>query len=331
VKVAILGVGRLGAFHAKVLKELPGVSEVRINDADASRAASVAKELGAVRAATVDEALAGADAAVIVTPTGTHAELIHRALDRRLPVFCEKPIALDLESTKSVVEHVARVDGRVQIGFQRRFDAGFLEARRRVRAGELGAVYGFQMTSCDALPPSDAYIATSGGQFVDQLIHDFDMTRWIFGDEVEELYATGSTLGFPQYQEWEDVATSGVVVRLRGGIVGLLEGFRHNEAGYDIHVEIHGGKNSIAIGLDPRTPLVSVERDAPRLANPAYPTFFVRFADAYRAELAHFLRFAEGKADNPCTVADGMEALRIGLAARRSQHERRPVGLYEIA
>ena len=331
MKVAILGVGRLGAFHAKVLKELPGITEVRINDADASRGASVAKELSATHAATVEEALTGADAVVIVTPTATHAELIHRALDRHLPVFCEKPIALDLDATKTVVEHVAKTDGRVQIGFQRRFDAGFQEARRRVRAGELGTVYSFQMTSCDALPPPDTYIETSGGQFVDQLIHDFDMTRWIFGDEVEELYATGSTLGFPQYEKWGDVATSGVVLKLRGGIVGLLEASRHNEAGYDIHVEIHAAQNTIAIGLDPRTPMVSVEGDAPRLASPAYPTFFVRFADAYRAELTHFLRFAQGKADNPCTVVDGMEALRMGLAARRSHHERRPVGLYEIA
>ena len=331
MKVAILGVGRLGAFHAKVLKELRGVSEVRVNDVDAVRAAAVAKELGATHAPTVDEALANADAVVIVTPTGTHAELIHRALDRGLPIFCEKPIALDLEATKAVVDHVAKADGRVQIGFQRRFDAGFIEARRRVRSGELGTVYGFQMTSCDALPPPDAYIETSGGQFVDQLIHDFDMTRWIFGDEVEELFATGSTLGFEQYDQWEDVATSGVVVRLRGGTIGTLEAFRHNEAGYDIHVEVHGAKDTVAVGLDPRTPIVSVERDAPRFKDPAYPTFFVRFADAYRDELAHFLLFAQGKAANPCTVGDGMEALRIGLAARRSHHERRPVGMYEIA
>ena len=331
MKVAILGVGRLGAFHAKVLKELPGVTEIRINDADASRAAAVAKELGGIHATSVDDALAGAEAVVIVTPTGTHADLIHRALDRELPVFCEKPIALDLDATKAVVEHVAKSDGRVQIGFQRRFDAGFIDARRRAQAGELGTVYAFQMTSCDAFPPPDAYIETSGGQFVDQLIHDFDMTRWIFGDEVEELYAAGSTLGYPQYEKWGDAATSGVVLKLRGGTIGLLEASRHNEAGYDIHVEIHGAKGTIAIGLDPRTPLVSVERDAPRLANPAYPSFFVRFNDAYRAELAHFLRFAQGKAQNPCTVVDGMEALRVGLAARRSHHERRPVGMYEIA
>jgi len=331
VKVAILGVGRLGAFHAKLLRETPGVDELRINDADAPRAAALAKELSAVHAPTVKDALRGADAVVIVTPTGTHAELIHSSLDEGLAIFCEKPIALDLDSTKSVVEHVERAGGKVQIGFQRRFDAGFREARRRVRAGELGTIYSFHMTSRDALPPPDAYVATSGGQFIDQLIHDFDVTRWMFEDEVEELYATGSTLGFPQYERWRDVATSGVVLRLRGGAVGLLQAARHNEAGYDIRVEVYGAKDTIAVGLDPRTPLTSVERDAPRFKNPAYPTFFLRFGDAYRAELAHFLKFARGEAENPCTARDGMEALRIGLAARESLHQHRPVGLYEIA
>ena len=312
MKVAILGVGRLGAFHAKILRETPGVDELRINDADTARAAVLAKELRAVHAATVDDALRGADAMVIVTPTGTHAELIHRGLDAGIPIFCEKPIALDLDATKSVVEHVERASGRVQIG-------------------ELGTIYSFHMTSRDALPPPDAYVETSGGQFVDQLIHDFDVTRWMFGDEVAELYASGSTLGFPQYERWGDVATSGVVLKLRGGAIGLLQAARHNEAGYDIRVEVFGAKDTVAVGLDPRTPLVSVERDAPQFKRPAYPTFFVRFGEAYRAELAHFLKYARGEAQNPCTARDGMEALRIGLAARESLHEHRPVGLYEIA
>jgi len=313
-----------------VAGELPGVDELRINDADSGRAAALAKELRAKYAASIDEALAGADAAVIVTPNGTHADLIRRALDQGLAVFCEKPIALDLESTKRVVDHVEKTKGRVQIGFQRRFDQGFQEGRRRVRGGDLGTVYSFHMTSRDALPPPDAYIETSGGQFVDQLIHDFDVTRWMFG-EVDEIYATGSTLGFPQYEKWGDVATSAAVLKLRGGTVGLMDAARHNEAGYDIHVEIFGAKDSIAIGIDPRTPMSSVERDGPKMKSPAYPSFFVRFDAAYRAELAHFLRFARGEVENACTVRDGMEALRIALAARRSLQERRPVALKDIA
>lgn len=330
VKIAILGVGRLGAFHAKVLKALPEVSELRVTDADSARAATVAREIGATHAPTVDAALEGADAAVIVTPTGTHTDLILRALDRGMAVFCEKPIALDLESTKRVVDQVEKTNARVQIGFQRRFDAGFQEARRRVQTGALGTVYSFHMTSRDALPPPDAYIQSSGGQFIDQLIHDFDVTRWMFADEVDEIYATGSTLGYPQYAQWGDVATSAAIVKLRRGTVGLLEAARHNEAGYDIRVEVYGAKDTIAVGLDPRTPLASVERDAPKFKSPAYPTFFVRFDGAYRAELAHFLRFARGEAENPCTVRDGMEALRLGLAAGVSLRDHRPVALDEI-
>src|SRR5919197_82282 len=328
--VAILGVGRLGAFHARVLRALDGVDDLRIYDADAPRAAALARELRATHSASVDDALRGAGALVIVTPTGSHAELIRQGLDRGLPVFCEKPIALDLVSTQTVVEHVERTNGKVQIGFQRRFDAGFQEARRRVHAGALGTVYSFHMSSRDALPPPDAYVETSGGQFVDQMIHDFDVTRWMFEDEVDDLYATGSTLGFPQYDRFGDTATSAVTVRLRGGGIGLLQAARHNEAGYDIRVEIFGAKDTIAVGLDPRTPVSSVERDGPRMKSPAYPTFFVRFDAAYRAELAHFLRFARGEAENACTVRDGMEALRIALAAGRSLRERRPVGLSEI-
>jgi len=331
MRIAVLGLGRLGAFHAKVLRELPGVSELRVYDADEARSSTISAELGLAPAASIDAALEGADAAVIVTPTGTHAPLIHRCLDARLAVFCEKPIALDLDTTKAVVEHVARVNGKVQIGFQRRFDAGFREARRLVQGGALGTVYSFQMTSRDATPPPDAYVETSGGQFVDQLIHDFDVTRWLFADEVDELYATGSTLGFPQYAQFHDVATSAAVLRLRGGAVGLLGAARHNEAGYDVRVEVYGAKDTIAIGLDPRAPIRSVEKDAPKFKSPAYPSFFVRFGEAYRAELAHFLRFARGEAENVCTVVDGMEALRLALAARTSLEEHRPVGLYEIA
>lgn len=330
MKIAVLGVGRLGAFHAKLLSELPDVDDLRLYDVDAARAAALAADLSVKHAESVDRALDGADAVVIVTPTGTHADLIRKALDRGLAVFCEKPIALDLESTKRVVDHVEKTGGRVQIGFQRRFDRGFQEARRRVRSGEIGTVYSFHMTSRDAFPPPDAYIETSGGQFVDQLIHDFDVTRWMFGDEVEDIYATGSTLGFPQYAKWKDVATSAAVLRLRGGAVGLLQAARHNEAGYDIRVDVYGAKDTLAVGLDPRTPVTSVEADAPKLKSPAYPTFFVRFGDAYRAELAHFLRFARGQAPNPCTATDGMEALRLGLAATRSFREKRPVRIADV-
>ena len=330
VRVAILGVGRLGAFHAKVLSETKDVDELRVYDADPTRAKEVAGSLRAKAVESVEEALKGVDTAVIVTPTDTHAPLIKKCLDARIATFCEKPIAIGIPETKDIVAHAERTKGRLQIGFQRRFDAGYRAAREALDGGKLGPVYSFVMVSCDRLPPPDAYIATSGGQFKDQLIHDFDITRYLFADEVEEVTATGSTLGAPQYEAMKDVATSAVLVKLRGGAMGLITGLRHNEAGYDIHVEIHAAKDTLAIGIDPRTPWRSVEADAPKLAGPAYPSFFVRFGDAYKAELAYFLRFARGEAPNLCTAADALEALRVGEAAGRSWRERRTVKLSEI-
>src|SRR5512143_1761983 len=297
MRVGLLGVGRLGASHASTLSALPEIAELRVYDADASRANEVAASVKARAVDGVDAALDGVDAAVIVTPTDTHARLIRRCLDAGIATLCEKPIAIGIPETKEIVAHVARTKGRLQIGFQRRFDAGYRRAREALSGGRLGPVYSFVMVSCDRLPPPDAYIATSGGQFKDQLIHDFDITRWLFDDEVEEVTATGSTLGLPQYEDMHDVATSAVLVKLRNGALGLITGLRHNEAGYDIHVEIHAARDTLAIGVDPRTPWRSVEADAPPLAGPAYPSFFVRFADAYKAELAHFLRFAQGQAE----------------------------------
>jgi myo-inositol 2-dehydrogenase / D-chiro-inositol 1-dehydrogenase len=331
VRIGLLGVGRLGAAHAATLRAIKDVTELRVYDADPARAKQVAKDVGATAVDTVDAALDRVDAAVIVTPTDTHAPIIRRCLDAGIATFCEKPVAIGLPETKDIVAHAAKTKGRLQIGFQRRFDAGYRKARESLADGKLGPVYSFLMVSCDRLPPPDAYIATSGGQFKDQLIHDFDITRYLFADEVEEVTATGSTLGAPQYEGMKDVATSAVLVKLRGGALGLITGLRHNEAGYDIHVEIHAAKDTLAIGVDPRTPWRSVEADAPPLAGPAYPSFFVRFGDAYKAELAHILRFARGEAENLCTAADALEALRIGEAAGRSWREHRTVKLSEIA
>ncbi len=330
MRIGLLGVGRLGASHAATLRALPDVSDLAIYDADGAHAREVAAKVGGHAVDTIDAALAGVDAAVIVTPTDTHAPLIKRCLDAKIPTFCEKPIAIEIAETREIVAHVARTKGRLQIGFQRRFDGGYARAKDALHSGRLGPVYSFVMVSCDRLPPPDAYIATSGGQFKDQLIHDFDITRWLFDDEVEEVTATGSTLGLPQYEDMHDVATSAVLVKLRNGALGLITGLRHNEAGYDIHVEVHAAKETLAIGIDPRTPWRSVEADAPALAGPAYPSFFVRFADAYRAELAHFLRFARGEAPNACAAADALEALRIAEAAGRSWRERRPVKVSDV-
>src|SRR5260221_12324807 len=254
MRIAVLGVGRLGASHAAMLAALPGITSLTVYDADPARAKDVAAPLKATAVATIDEAFTDVDAMIIVTPTDTHAPLIKRAIDAGLPTFCEKPIAIGIPETRDIVEHVKRKNGPLQIGFQPRFDAGYTRARQALRGGSLGAVYSFLMVSCDRTPPPDAYIKTPGGQFKDQFIHDFDITRWLFGQEVVEVTATGSTKGVPQYEAMQDVGTSAVMLKLADGTLGLMTALRHNEAGYDIHVEIHAAKDTLAIGIDPRTP-----------------------------------------------------------------------------
>ena len=330
MRIAMFGVGRMGAFHAANLRRHREVSELLIFDADAARAAAVAKKLETVAAGTVEAALDGAEAAVIATPSGMHAELIERCLAAGLPAFTEKPLALDLAETRQVVGRVAAAKGVVQVGFQRRFDSGFRAARQAIENGLVGRVYSFSMFSRDRLPPPETYIATSGGIFRDLHIHDFDATRWLFGQEVLDIQAIGSNAGFPEYDQYGDAATSVLTLRLSGGTLGMISGARHNPAGYDIRVDVFGSKDSLCVGLDTRTPTRSLQPDGPAFPGPAYPDFQTRFAAAYAAELDHFLKLARGEVENPCTPADALQALRIAEAANQSMREGRAVKLEEI-
>lgn len=331
MRIGVLGAGKMGAFHARTLSEFPDVAELVVADPDGERAVALAESIGATAVGSVEELLAtGVDAAVIVSSTASHASLIHACLDAGVATFCEKPIALDLEQTYAVIEHVERVGGLLQIGFQRRFDAGYRQARELIQGGVLGRVYTFRMAGHDPAPPPNDYVRTSGGIFRDLHIHDFDAVRFLFGVEVEEVYASGAVLVSDLFTQYDDVDTTALVLRLADGTLGVLTGMRHNVAGYDVRAEFFGSRDSVAVGLGPRTPLRSVEPDMPPIFEHPFPNFLARFGDAYRAELAHFVRFAQREAENPCTPADGLEALRLAVAAERSRSEARPVLLSEV-
>lgn len=330
MKVGLIGAGRIGAAHARSLRDHAQVSALRIADIDGERAAALAAQTGAEVATDNEDLAAWADALVITTATAAHADLIHLAADAGIAAFCEKPIALDLKTTDAVVEHVARAGISLQIGFQRRFDAGFREARRLVQAGDLGRLYIIRLATHDPAPPPEAYIATSGGIYRDLHIHDFDAVRWVTGQEVEEVYATGSVLGDDVFTRYDDVDTTAAVLRLRDGALAILSGTRHDPRGYDVRMELFGALDSVVVGSDGRTPLRSVEPGVAAPAEPAYPHFLDRFAAAYQAELAHFIELAQGRAENPCPGDEAREALRIAEAANLSLREHRPVRLEEI-
>jgi myo-inositol 2-dehydrogenase/D-chiro-inositol 1-dehydrogenase len=329
MRVGVIGVGRMGRVHATSLSSIGGV-DVVIADADRERAGEVGRELGVDVADGVDELLGASDAVVVAAATDAHADLIHAAADADRPTFCEKPISLDLESTADVVAHVEKAGIPFMMGFQRRFDAGYVAAHDLVRDGGIGSVYVVRMAGHDPAPPPENYIASSGGIFRDFSVHDFDALRFVTGQEVVGVYADGHVVEFPVFTKYGDVDTAVAILRLSGGSLGILSATRHDPLGYDIRMELIGSGDSVAVGWDDRTPLRSVEPGVPAPVDP-YRDFQDRFGEAYRAEMAWFVEVAAGRQESPCTAQDALEALRIAVACDRSRAEARPVALEEIA
>jgi myo-inositol 2-dehydrogenase/D-chiro-inositol 1-dehydrogenase len=330
MRVALIGAGRIGRLHGTNLMSHPEVRQVAISDVDPARARLVAAEIGGRAVRSPEEALDTADAVVIAASTDAHATLVRSAVERGIPTFCEKPLAFDLAETVALVDEIEHANVPVQVGFQRRFDPAYREARRLVESGELGIVYLVRLIAHDHEPPPEAYIATSGGLFRDSSIHDFDAIRWVTGQEVDEIYATGSVRAFDAFARHGDIDTGAAILRLADGTLGVLGQTRHDARGYDIRMEVVGSRDSVTVGLGPRTPIRSLEPDATAPSDPAWVSFLDRFAAAYREEIHVFLRVARGEIPSPCTASDALEAMRTSLAAARSLAEHRPVRVAEV-
>ncbi|MFE3757812.1 Gfo/Idh/MocA family oxidoreductase [Nocardia tengchongensis] len=331
ITVGLAGTGRIGTSHAETLATLPGVDRVIVTDTDSERARVTADKLEVEFAPDIEALFAaGIDGLVVTTATDSHPALITAAVDRGIPVFCEKPIAADILGTLTVVEHVERSKVAVQIGFQRRFDAGYRAARAAIAAGELGWIHTVRATTLDPAPPPADYIPRSGGLFRDCGVHDFDIVRWVTGREVVEVYATGANRGERCFADSGDVDTAAVVLRLDDDCLATVSLSRYNGAGYDVRMEVLGSAGNAIVGLDERTPLHSVEPGYPPSALPAYPGFMDRFHAAYVEELATFLGVIGGQIANPCPPADALEAFYIAEACELSRHQGRPVRLADI-
>jgi myo-inositol 2-dehydrogenase / D-chiro-inositol 1-dehydrogenase len=329
MRIAQLGAGRIGAMHAAILARVLEPGQLMVADVDAERARGVAATVGA-ESVDLETAIAGADAIVIAASSSAHPELVRAGMARGIPVFCEKPLATGFEETVRLTEEIEASGIPFQLGFQRRFDAGYGEARRLVESGEIGTLYVVRLAGHDPAPPHEAYIPQSGGIFNDFSVHDFDIARWLTGQEFEEVHADGGVLGFEVFARYGDVDTAVATFRLSGGTRAILSTTRHDPLGYDIRTELFGSKDSVSVGLGPRTPMRSVEPGVSRPAGPAWSAFMDRFADAYENELRAFLRVARGEEESACTARDGLEAVRVAVAATRSLHEHRPVRVAEV-
>ena len=331
MKLGLIGTGRIGSFHAETLQGLPEVDTVVVADADPGRAALLAEKLGTDSAADVGDLFtAGLDGVVITAATSAHADLVHRALDAAIPVFCEKPVALDLAGARAVVARAEAGDVPVQIGFQRRFDTGYREARRAVRAGELGWIHTLRAVTADALPPPAAYLPTSGGLFRDCGIHDFDVLRWLTGHEVVSVFATGANRGETFFRDADDVDTYVATLRFDDDTLATASATRYNGAGHDIRLEVCGSTGALFVGLDDRAPMPTAERDMSWDRARPYATYLERFHDAYVAELSAFVEVAAGRLPSPCTPAEALEAMYIAEACDRSRRRGEPVAVAEV-
>jgi myo-inositol 2-dehydrogenase/D-chiro-inositol 1-dehydrogenase len=332
MRIGLVGVGRIGAEHARALATHPDVDDLVLADADTARASTVAQELGVPAATSVQQLLeSGLDGVVIAAATDAHADLIKAGVDAGLPVFCEKPVAPDVARTLDVRDHVREQGGQVQIGFQRRFDAGYSEARAELAAGRIGDLRRAHLLTCDPSPPAREYIPVSGGIYRDMHVHDFDILRWVTGREVVEVFAMGANRGDEVFVEAGDVDEATTLLRLDDGTLVTMQGSRYNGAGYDVRMELAGTAGTIVVGLDEQVPLRSVEPGVTFPGGEPWPAFWPRFTPAYRAEMTAFVAMVRGESPSPCTVEEALQAVLVAEAAERSRRENRPVRLAEVA
>jgi myo-inositol 2-dehydrogenase/D-chiro-inositol 1-dehydrogenase len=269
------------------------------------------------------------DAVVICSATDTHAQIIQEAAAAGKHIFCEKPIDHDLRKIDLALAAVERSGVKLQVGFNRRFDANYRRVRQAVESGEIGQPHLLHIISRDPAPPPIDYIKVSGGIFLDMTIHDFDMARYLIGGEVSEVYVAGGVMVDPAIGEAGDLETALITLKFENGVIGAIDNSRQAVYGYDQRVEILGSAGSIATGNNfPNTAVISnresIHRDLP------LNFFMERYNESYIQEMSEFVEAILEDTPVPVTGIDGRIPVVMGIAARKSYDENRPVRLSEV-
>jgi len=330
VRIAVIGVGRIGSLHAELLaRRVAGAELTGVADAAGPTAAAVAAALG-VPAIGVEEALAGdADAVAICTSTDTHAELVAAAARAGKAIFCEKPVSLDLAEVDAALAEVEAAGVPFQIGFNRRFDPAHQSVHDAVASGAVGEPHLVRISSRDPAPPPLAYVQVSGGIFLDMTIHDFDMARYVTGSEVVEVFARGAVRIDDGFAAAGDVDTALVTLVHANGCLTAIDNSRQAAYGYDQRVEVHGSAG-MAASEDPLAH-TGVVRTAEGTRSAALPHFFLeRYIPSYVRAWDAFRAAVDDGTPTPVAAADARAPLVIGLAAWRSLREGRPVAVAEL-
>jgi len=332
--VGVIGLGRMGSIYTGHLAGHSGSQILSVSDVIEERAQGIAAEFGVESWSTDyrDVLENKAIRAVFVTsPTGTHREVVIAAAEAGKAIFCEKPIALTLEDTDQMIATIEKTGVMFQAGFMRRFDSGYVAAKEQIEAGVIGKPVTFKSIGRDPFCPDLEYakLSVSGGLILDMAIHDFDLARWLMTDEVKRVYTEGGTLAFPQLNTVGDIDNAVVNMLFEGGALGNVEVSRNALYGYDIRTEILGTEGGLNIGYYQHTPLLVMTTKG--IGHDMVPYIIERFGDAYLAQTRDFVARVLNDKEPAVDAYDARAALVIGLAARQSYSEARPVELREYS
>lgn len=332
-RLGVIGAGRIGKIHAENLAtRVPGVVVGAIADVNLQAAQEVAERL---QIASVYEdyhsilADPSIDAVAICSSTDTHAKIVVEGARAGKHIFCEKPIDFDLPKIDMAMDAVKKAGVKLQIGFNRRFDPNFRKLRQMVAEGRIGKPHILRITSRDPEPPPLSYIKVSGGMFLDMTIHDFDMARYLVGSDVVEVFTSAGVMVDPAIGEADDVDTAVIMLRFANGAIGTIDNSRKAIYGYDQRIEVFGSGGMVQAHNNTPDNDVYTNADGVHSAKPLY-FFLERYMESFLAEMRDFVRCIQEDITPSATGIDGRIPVVIGLAARRSYLENRPVRLSEI-
>lgn len=331
IRIAVTGLGRMGKIHLNNLLQFENVEVVAVSD-PFDDALKYALERGIpFSCASYRDMLeiTDIDSVVICSPSDTHADYVELAAKKGMHIFCEKPLDLSLNRVKEVLKVIQECKVKLMLGFNRRFDKEFVKVKELVDDNAIGQVHLVKITSRDPEAPPVSYIERSGGLFLDMTIHDFDMASYIVGKEVDEVYATGSALIDPDIGKAGDIDTAVTTLTFTDGAMAVIDNSRQAIYGYDQRLEVFGSKGMLQSGNNFKDSHKLFDGDGVHGALPLH-FFLERYSESYANEIAHFVESLRGDKEMTVSGKDGLISLKIGLAAKKSLFEGRPVKLSEF-
>ena len=332
-KIGIIGFGRIGRIHFNTAKQLKNVDIAAVADPFAHEMTDVFEQYGVEHYSDDFNEIINnpeIDTVFICSPTDTHAKIAITAAKAGKDIFCEKPIDLDVKRVEEVLAEVKKAGVAFQVGFNRRFDPNFVKAKEATLAGDIGDIHVIKITSRDPEAPPLSYVKSSGGIFVDMTIHDFDMARFLAGSEPVEIFAVGDALINKYIKQYDDIDTAIITIKFANGAMAVIDNSRQAAYGYDQRVEVFGNKGMVKCENNPPTQTTLFTNDGVVFDKPLY-FFLERYQASFEEELVQFFNALETGQETPVVGQDGLGALLMAIAAKKSLKENRPVCISEIS